>query len=136
MQADLARVERAITAMKAGDPSALHYLYVRYADVVSAYVKSILGERDEVGDVTQRVFLRLPRAISGYEPGGLPFEGWLLRVALRCALDFLRAQQEAPPPEVLETLPPEQREVHALRRLADLSTPEIAARLYRQMSPA
>jgi RNA polymerase sigma-70 factor (ECF subfamily) len=109
MQADLARVERAITAVKAGDPSALHYLYVRYADIVSSYVASIVGGRQEAEEVTQSVFHKLPRAIAAYEAGGLPFEGWLLRVARSSALDFLRARRE---------MSPEQLEVVALRHLA------------------
>jgi RNA polymerase sigma-70 factor, ECF subfamily len=109
MQADLARVEHAITAVKAGDPSALHYLYVRYADVVSAYVSTIVGGGEEAEDVTQSVFHKLPRAIAAYEAGGLPFEGWLLRMARSSALDFLRTSRE---------MSPEQLEVLALRHLA------------------
>jgi RNA polymerase sigma-70 factor, ECF subfamily len=120
MHADLARVEHAITAVKAGDPSAVHFLYVRYADVVCAYVETIVGDRREAEDVTQGVFLKLPRAIAAYEAGGLPFEGWLLRVARGSALDFLRSRRD---------LSPEQLEVLALRHLAGLSTAELVARL-------
>jgi RNA polymerase sigma-70 factor, ECF subfamily len=127
MHADLARVERAITAVKAGDPSALHYLYVRYADVVSSYVAGIVGGRREAEDVTQGVFLKLPQAIAAYEAGGLPFEGWLLRVARSRALEFLRTRRE---------MSPEHLEVLALRHLAGLDTSEIAARLNRPVSMA
>jgi RNA polymerase sigma-70 factor, ECF subfamily len=127
MQADLARVEQAITAVKAGDPSAVHYLYVRYADVVSSYVATIVGDGREAEEVTQGVFLKLPRAIGAYEAGGLPFEGWLLRVARSAALDFLRSRRE---------MSPEQLEVLALRHLAGLTTAEIVARLGRPMSLA
>jgi RNA polymerase sigma-70 factor, ECF subfamily len=127
MHADLARVERAITAVKAGDPSALHYLYVRYADIVCSYVTAIVGGRADAEDVTQGVFLKLPRAIAAYEAGGLPFEGWLLRVARGSALGFLRARRE---------MSPEQLEVLALRHLAGLTTSEIVARLDRPVSLA
>ena len=127
MHADLARVERAITAVKAGDPSALHYLYVRYADVVSSYVASIVGGRRDAEDVTQSVFLKLPQAIAAYEAGGLPFEGWLLRVARSRALEFLRTRRE---------MSPERLEVLALRHLAGLDTSEIVARLDRPVSLA
>jgi RNA polymerase sigma-70 factor, ECF subfamily len=127
MHADLARVERAITAVKAGDPSAAHYLYVRYADVVSSYVASIIGDRSEAEDVTQGVFLKLPQAIASYEAGGLPFEGWLLRVARGKALEFLRTRRE---------MSPDHLEVLALRHLAGLDTSEIAARLDRPVSLA
>jgi RNA polymerase sigma factor (sigma-70 family) len=87
MQADPERVERAITAVKAGDPSALHYLYVRYADDVCSYVKSIVREHGDAEDVTQTVFMGLPRAIARYESRVLSFERWLLRLARDSAVE-------------------------------------------------
>jgi RNA polymerase sigma-70 factor, ECF subfamily len=103
VQADLARVEHAIAAVKAGDLSALEYLYDRYADVVCAYVASIVGDRNDAQDITQGVFQKLPRAVEGYTAGGLPFEGWLLRVGRSSALDFLRGKSGMSP-ERLEVL--------------------------------
>jgi RNA polymerase sigma-70 factor, ECF subfamily len=127
MQAELARVESAIAAAKAGDPSALRYLYARYADGVRAYVESVVGSRIDADEITKGTFLKLPRAIPAYEAGGLPFEGWLLRLARGAALDFLRGRRE---------MSPERLEVLALRHLAGLSTAEIAARLDRPVSLA
>jgi DNA-directed RNA polymerase specialized sigma24 family protein len=125
MQADLARVEEAITGVKAGDPSALHYLYARYAEGVRSYVESIVGSRVEAEEITKSTFLKLPGAIPAYEAGALPFEGWLLRLARSSALDFLRTQRD---------MSPERLEVLALRHLGGLTTAEIAARLDRPVS--
>src|SRR5918999_1927282 len=97
MQAELARVENAITAVKAGDPSALHYLYARYADGVRSYVESVVGSRIDADEITKGTFLKLPDAIPAYEAGGLPFEGWLLRLARSAALDFLRGRRDISP---------------------------------------
>jgi DNA-directed RNA polymerase specialized sigma24 family protein len=119
MQADLARVESAVTAVKAGDPSALHYLYARYADGVRAYVESMVGSRIQADEITKATFLKLPRAIPAYEAGTLPFEGWLLRLARAAALDHLRGRQE---------MSPERLEVLALRHLVGLTTSEIPVR--------
>jgi DNA-directed RNA polymerase specialized sigma24 family protein len=127
MQADLARVEEAIAAMKAGDPSALHYLFARYSDGVRAYVESIVGDRRESDEITRSTFAKLPRAIPAYDAGALPFEGWLLRLARGAALDFLRGRGD---------MSPERLEVLALRHLAGLSTTEIASRLDQPMSLA
>jgi Sigma-70 region 2 len=124
MQAELARVENAIAAVKAGDPSALHYLYARYADGVRAYVESVVGSRVDAEEITKGTFLKLPHAIPAYEAGGLPFEGWLLRLARSAALDFLRGRRD---------MSPEHLEVLALRHLAGLSTAEITARLNRHL---
>jgi RNA polymerase sigma-70 factor, ECF subfamily len=127
MQADLARVEAAITAVRDGDPAALHYLYSRYADGVRAYVESIVGGRIAADEITKGTFLKLPDALPAYEAGVLPFEGWLLRLARSSALDFLRGRRD---------MSPERLEVLALRHLAGLSSEEIAARLARPVSLA
>lgn len=81
MHADPQRLERAITAVNAGERSALHYLYVRYADEVCAHLSGIVPRRGDAEDVTQRVFLALPGAIATYDPDELPFDRWLLRLA-------------------------------------------------------
>jgi RNA polymerase sigma-70 factor (ECF subfamily) len=127
MQADLARVERAITAVRAGDRAALHYLCSRYADGVRAYVESIVGGRIEADEITKGTFLKLRDALPAYEAGGLPFEGWLLRLARSAALDFLRGRRD---------MSPERLEVLALRHLAGLSSEEISARLAPPVSLA
>jgi len=103
VQADQARVESAITAVKAGDPSALHYLYARYGEGVRAYVENIVGSRIQADEITKGTFVKLPRAMPAYEAGTLPFEGWLLRLARSAALDFLRGRRELSP-ELLEVL--------------------------------
>jgi DNA-directed RNA polymerase specialized sigma24 family protein len=118
VQADLARVESAITAVKAGDPSALHYLYARYGEGVRAYVESIVGSRIEADEITKSTFVKLPRAMPAYEAGTLPFEGWLLRLARSAALDFIRGRRE---------LSPELLEVLALQHLTGISPSDNGA---------
>jgi RNA polymerase sigma-70 factor (ECF subfamily) len=140
-------VGRAIAGAKAGDKSALHYLYARYADDVYAYVNGIVRDRDDAEDITQSVFTKLITAIGSYEPRGVPFTAWILRVARNAALDHLRARRLVPCEEVraedhgldqlraercrlikqaLHRLPREQREVLVLRHIAGLSPGEIA----------
>ena len=127
MHAELVRVESAITAVKAGDPSALHYLYARYADGIRAYVEGVVGSRSDADEIVMATFRKLPHAIPAYEAGGLPFEGWLLRLARSAALDFLRSRRD---------ISPERLEVLALRHLAGLTTTEITNRLDRPVSLA
>ena len=145
-----AMVLRAVAAAKAGDISALHFLYVRYADDVRGYVQSILREPHDAEDITQNIFAKLPKAILKYEQREVPFAAWLLRVARNAAFDYMRARRLVPCEEVrasddgheqigfdrsrclreaLERLPEEQREVLVLRHIAGLSPGEIAERL-------
>jgi RNA polymerase sigma-70 factor, ECF subfamily len=135
---------------KAGDMSALDFLYVRFADDVCGYVDSIVRDHHAAEDITQNVFAKLMTAIQKYEPRDVPFAAWILRVSRNAALDYLRARRQIPVEEVrkddegdeqigferssclrdaLWRLPEEQREVLVLRHLAGLSPSEIACRL-------
>jgi RNA polymerase sigma-70 factor, ECF subfamily len=143
-------VGAAIRRAKAGDMSAVHFLYLRFADDVCGYVNSIVHDSHEAEDITQNVFAKLPTAIHRYEPREVPFAAWILRVSRNAALDHLRARRQIPFEEVrtdddgheqlgfersqalreaLWRLPGEQREVLVLRHLAGLSPGEIATRL-------
>jgi RNA polymerase sigma-70 factor, ECF subfamily len=141
---------QAIVGAKDGDMSALHFLYVRYADDVCGYVRSIVRDSHDAEDITQNVFAKLMTAIHKYEPRDVPFAAWILRVARNVALDHLRARRQIPCEEVrtddqgheqigfersqclrdaLWRLPAEQREVLVLRHLVGLAPGEIAKRL-------
>jgi len=75
------RIASAIASAKAGDSSAVHYLYVRYADEVHAYVQSILQDRSDAERVVQRIFAELPTTIAHYDATTGSFTGWLRTVA-------------------------------------------------------
>jgi RNA polymerase sigma-70 factor, ECF subfamily len=145
-----ALVTDAVTRAKDGDMSAVHFLYVRFADDVCGYVNSIVRDQHEAEDITQNVFAKLITAIKKYEPREVPFAAWILRVSRNAALDNLRARRQIPFEEVrtdddgddqigfersqclrdaLWRLPQDQREVLVLRHLAGLTPTEIADRL-------
>jgi RNA polymerase sigma-70 factor (ECF subfamily) len=143
-------VYEAVARAKDGDMSALHFLYVRFADDVCTYVRSIVRDPHAAEDITQIVFTKLMKAIKKYERRDVPFAAWIIRVARNVALDQIRASRQIPLAEVrtsdeggeqvgferalclreaLERVPEEQREVLVLRHVAGLSPGEIAERL-------
>jgi RNA polymerase sigma-70 factor, ECF subfamily len=143
-------VYEAVARAKEGDMSALQFLYVRFADDVCSYVRSIVRDPHAAEDITQVVFTKLMKAIQRYERRDVPFAAWIIRVARNVALDHIRASRQIPLAEVrtsdeggeqvgferalsireaLERLPDEQREVLVLRHIAGLSPGEIADRL-------
>jgi RNA polymerase sigma-70 factor, ECF subfamily len=145
-------IARAVARAKSGDMEAIRFLYLRYKDNVYGYVLSIVRDTHEAEDVTQIVFMKLISVIAKYEPGQVPFTGWILRVAHNVAIDSLRQRRPVPyedPIETsapaddsghdrrrelehaLETLPEDQRDVVLLRHVVGLSPGEIADRLGR-----
>jgi RNA polymerase sigma-70 factor (ECF subfamily) len=140
----------AIVRAKQGDVTALHYIYVQFADDVFGYIRSIVRDSHEAEDITQNVFAKLMTAIQKYEPRDVPFAAWLLRVSRNAAMDHLRTRRQIPFGTVrtndegyeqlgfersqslrdaLGRLPQEQCEVLVLRHLAGWSPTEIAERL-------
>jgi RNA polymerase sigma-70 factor, ECF subfamily len=143
-------VYKAVARAKEGDVNGLHFLYVRFADDVCTYVRSIVRDPHTAEDITQMVFAKLMKAILKYERREVPFAAWIIRVARNVALDHIRASRQIPLAEVrtsdegteqvgfervlslreaLDRLPPDQREVLVLRHVAGLSPGEIATRL-------
>lgn len=148
-------VRLAIARAKEGDRDALRLLYVRYSDNVYGYLRSIVRDDREAEDLTQQVFMKLLTVIVKYEDHGVPFSGWLLRLARNVALDHLRRRRPTPTEDVLgagmhaddgarqraqdlhvalASLPDEQRSVMVMRHVIGLSPPEIAKRLGRSES--
>jgi RNA polymerase sigma-70 factor (ECF subfamily) len=148
-------VRRAVARAKAGDTSALHFLYVRFADDVCSYVRGIVRDSHDAEDVTQNVFAKLMTAIRRYEERDVPFAAWILTVSRNVALDHVRARRQIPVEEVrtsdeghdqtgfersqclreaLRRLPRDQREVLVLRHIGGLSPGEIAKRLGKSES--
>jgi DNA-directed RNA polymerase specialized sigma subunit len=85
---------KAVASAKEGDVSAVHFLYVRYADEVLSSVESIVRDRGEAEDVTQSVFTGLITAIGKYEQREGPFAAWLQRVARDAALERLEHRRD------------------------------------------
>jgi RNA polymerase sigma-70 factor (ECF subfamily) len=148
-------VRLAIARAKEGDRDAVRFLYVRYSDNVYGYVRSIVRDDREAEDLTQHVFMKLVTVISKYEDRGVPFSGWLLRLARNVALDHLRRRRPTPTEEVfaadthtdessrerardfhsaLASLPEEQRDVVIMRHVVGLTPQEIAEHMGRSES--
>jgi RNA polymerase sigma-70 factor (ECF subfamily) len=148
-------IRLAIARAKEGDREAVRLLYIRYSDNVYGYVRSIVKDEREAEDLTQQVFMKLMTVIGKYTDCGVPFSGWLLRLARNVALDHLRRRRPTPTDEVmtvdthadegaresardlyaaLATLPDEQRSVMVMRHIVGLSPPEIAEQMGRSES--
>ena len=147
-------VELAVARAKEGDHEALRFLYVTYSNNIYGYVRSIVRDDYAAEDVTQHVFAKLMTRIVKYDDRGVPFLGWLLRLAHNAAIDHMRSNRlilsdsvldadassgvDLDQPETVRTalaqLPDEQRQVVLMRHLVGLSPREIADRMGRTES--
>jgi RNA polymerase sigma-70 factor (ECF subfamily) len=140
----------AVQRAQLGDREAMRYLYVRYADNVFGYVRSIVHDEHDAEDVTQQVFAKMMVVLDRYEQRAMPFSAWILRVAHNVAIDHVRARRAVPCEDVrgsetpfddratecrwdfcdaLEELTHEQRSVLVLRHVVGLAPGEIARRM-------
>jgi RNA polymerase sigma-70 factor (ECF subfamily) len=69
-----------------GDERAFRDLIERHHAVAYAVVRGILGNRDEVQDVMQLVYLKAYQGLAGFR-GEAKFSTWLYQIARREALD-------------------------------------------------
>jgi RNA polymerase sigma-70 factor (ECF subfamily) len=152
--------EITLTRARRGDQAAFASLVRRYQRPVHAVIGRILtgvASRAEVDELAQDVFLRVYRALPGFEsqgPGRLT--KWILTIAGRLAIDELRrarlptdradadripaagpsadaaatqGQLAAAVVRALETLTPEQRATFVLREFHDFEYDELARAL-------
>jgi RNA polymerase sigma-70 factor (ECF subfamily) len=139
-----------------GEPAACTALVRRYERPVFAVLSRMLapsGRRAAVEDIAQETFLRVFRALPGFDPaGGARLSTWILTIATRLALNELRRPRTiseslvdgvaATPAAAVELralgraiekavggLAPEYRAAFVLREFHELSYDEIARAL-------
>jgi RNA polymerase sigma-70 factor, ECF subfamily len=159
MDHDEVALERLVALAKDGDADAFGALFDRYHGPVYRYVASRVDRPSDAEDLTQTVFVKALEALPRYEQRGVPFGGWLFRLARNTVIDHVRTRRdhaaldvvaeratdgEAPETIVaarqdlddvrraLDRLTDEQREAIALRFFAGLSAREAAVAMGRQ----
>ncbi len=159
MTLDDVTIERLVAEAKAGDAAAFGQLFDHYHDPVYRYIASRVNRPSDAEDLTQTVFVKALEALPRYEARGVPFGGWLFRLARNAVIDFARTRHEHAeldavadragaddaPDEVVVTrqdieavavalaaLTEEQRDTIALRFFAGLSAKEAAEAMGKQ----
>jgi RNA polymerase sigma-70 factor, ECF subfamily len=134
------------------DPARFSELYEKNFDRVYAFIAHRVSDRDEAEDLTSEVFHEALAGIGGFEWRGAPFIAWLLGIASnRLARRWQRitGQQEVPVDDfdlagadgqieqrailfqLVEELPPDQRQVIISRFVYQRSLKEVARELQR-----
>ncbi len=159
MTTDDAAIGQLVDRARHGDADAFGSLFDLYHVAIYRYVASRVRQPAEAEDLTQTVFMKALEALPRYEARGVPFAGWLFRLARNAVIDFVRTRREHldldvlaghtdGEPEPIETvmtradieavgralsgLTDEQREVIALRFFGGLSSKEAADAMGKQ----
>src|ERR1700712_6055437 len=74
-----------VARARAGDEGAFAVLVTKYQPMIFRWAVVLSGDEDEADDITQEVFVRVCRKLSGFRGDG-SFEGWLYRITRRVAL--------------------------------------------------
>src|SRR5919197_545996 len=159
MTVDDAALDRIVDEARGGDPEAFAAIFDRFHEPVYRYIVSRVYRPADAEDLTQLVFVKVLEALPRYESRGVPFGGWLFRLARNVLIDHVRTRHETTGLEVLleradvdrgpddwamareeieavgialAALTDEQRETIALRFFAGLSAKEVAIAMGKQ----
>ena len=148
------RMARLVSRAQGGQREAFGLLYEEYEGRVYRYVFARTRQVEQAEDLTQEVFVRAFDGIRSYRDRGMPFSGWLFRIAHNLVIDHYRwlakhrsieladvqttsvddpvaeVEKKAEIERILEAVPnltPGQREVISLRFGAGLHLAEAAA---------
>lgn len=110
---EVALIER----FQGGDTAVFDRLFVRYQPRIHRVIGSIILNPEDTADLTQDVFLRAYRGLTGFKKGS-QFYSWLYRIAINCCIDFMRQKavrklivNQPPCGEVLYTYPLNRRPI-------------------------
>jgi RNA polymerase sigma-70 factor (ECF subfamily) len=152
-------LDRLVADAQRGDTEAFGRIFDEYAGPIHRFIASRVSRPSDAEDLTQLVFVKALEALPRYEARGVPFGGWLFRLARNAIIDQIRTRrehlslvvattresEEASPEAMaslrddldrvaaaLKELTDDQREVIELRFFAGLSVAEAAEAMGRQ----
>jgi RNA polymerase sigma-70 factor, ECF subfamily len=152
-------LDRLVAEAQRGNADAFGRIFDEYAGPVYRFIASRVSRPSDAEDLTQLVFVKALEALPRYEARGIPFGGWLFRLARNAIIDQARTRREhlslvvvttrvseEASPEAIATLrddldkvavaladlTDDQREVIELRFFAGLSVAEAAEVMGRQ----
>lgn len=83
-----------MVAAKEGDAEAFGQLFDHYHQSVYRFIASRVQRPADAEDLTQLVFVKAFEALPRYQARGVPFGGWLFRLARNAVIDHVRTRHE------------------------------------------
>jgi len=142
-------LDRLVEEARRGDSEAFGRIFDEYAAPIHRFIASRVRSPTDAEDLTQLVFVKALEALPRYEARGIPFGGWLFRLARNAVIDQVRTRRDYLPlitattratdeagPEAMATLREDlQRVARAMSDLTDDQREVIELR-FRERGPA
>jgi RNA polymerase sigma-70 factor, ECF subfamily len=87
-------LDRLVAEAKAGDREAFGRIFDAYVGPIHRFIASRVNSPSDAEDLTQLVFVKALEALPRYEARGIPFGGWLFRLARNAIIDQIRTRRD------------------------------------------
>jgi RNA polymerase sigma-70 factor (ECF subfamily) len=87
-------LDRLVERAKEGDSEAFGAIFDAYAGPIHRFIASRVNRPSDAEDLTQLVFVKALEALPRYEARGIPFGGWLFRLARNAIIDQARTRRD------------------------------------------
>ncbi len=87
-------LDRLVAEAKAGNAEAFGAIFDAYAGPIHRFIASRVHRPSDAEDLTQLVFVKALEALPRYEARGIPFGGWLFRLARNAIIDQVRTRKD------------------------------------------
>jgi RNA polymerase sigma-70 factor (ECF subfamily) len=91
---DDAALDRLVEQAKSGDADAFGRIFDHFHEPLYRYIASRVKRPADAEDLAQTVFVKALEALPRYEQRGVPFGGWLFRLARNVVIDHIRTHRE------------------------------------------
>lgn len=85
---DISAIERCLS----GDNNAFNFLQKKYKNIVTALVRKMIKNDEDVEDLVQESFIKAFKALKSFQ-FTYSFSAWLYRIASNSCIDFLRKRK-------------------------------------------
>jgi RNA polymerase sigma-70 factor (ECF subfamily) len=132
--ADLSGIDEAelVRRCRTGDRAAFDHFYAQHRRLVAANLYRVLGERSELDDLVQEVFVIAFRGMDRFR-GDAKLSTWLYRICVNVALGKLRSRSRRPPPQPMADPPESSVEDSPESPERIMERREDVARVYRAL---
>src|SRR3954470_20882467 len=87
-------LDRLVAEAQGGNPEACGRIFDEYVGPIHRFIASRVDRPSDAEDLTQLLFVKALEALPRYEARGIPFGGWLFRLARNAIIDQVRTRRD------------------------------------------